>query len=342
MSRRGSLPLGVALCVASTGIGALFASSSESGSVSRSVSGSVSASVSASVSDSVSASETVSDPRPDPSLRDVGGARFARGATITGATPHRLILFTFDDGPDKRTTPRLLDQLDAEGIKAIFFVTTSRFGDGAPWERQNAELVREIARRGHLIGNHTHHHLQLPLLQTAEAQAEIDRSALQIERTIGRRSWLMRPPGGALSPRIKRLLAAQGYTTVLWNLGAGDLMVESPQAVVRTWERVLGRREREFGDRGGIILLHDTQAQSVQAFPRIVEVLRSRNCELLERGEELYDIVDDLSLFYQPAIEGAPDTTTMPMTLPVDVLEARQDALRRQTAKRCRTVAELH
>lgn len=309
--------MGVALCVLSTAAGARLAweppeAGSEAGT--ETVAETV----------SVSAAETVSETVPDP-LRDVGGARFAGGATITGATPHRLILFTFDDGPDKHTTPRILDQLDAEDVKALFFVTTSRFGREAPWQRENAELVREIARRGHLIGSHTHRHVQLPLMRTEEIKAELERSAKRIEDTIGRRPWLVRPPGGAMSPRVDRVLASQGYTTVLWNLGAGDLVVESPRDVVRTWKRVLERREREFGDRGGIILLHDTHEQSVQAFPRIVEALRQRNCDLLERGEELYDIVDDLDLF-------SPDTS-------LGSIATRQAVLREESATRCGTLA---
>ena len=57
---------------------------------------------------------------------DAVGSHLADGRIITGAARHRVILFTFDDGPDRRSTPRLLQHLDDAGIKAVFFVTTNK------------------------------------------------------------------------------------------------------------------------------------------------------------------------------------------------------------------------
>ena len=68
---------------------------------------------------------------------------------------------------------------------------------------------------------------------------------------------------------------------------------------------MLERRERENGERGGVILLHDTHEWSVEAFPRIVAELQRRNCALLEQGEELYDIVGDPRWFHAPRPEDA-------------------------------------
>ncbi|MEM7434071.1 MAG: polysaccharide deacetylase family protein [Myxococcota bacterium] len=234
---------------------------------------------------------------PGPPPHDAIGARYPSGLTLDGATPHRTLLFSFDDGPSRRTTPALLDLLDQLGIRALFFVTTESFGDGNPWEREHAEIVQEIVDRGHILGNHTETHRQLPLLRNAEIEAELRRSERKIEHAIGLRPRLIRPPGGALSDRVSRLLAEHGYTSVLWSVYTGDLEVDTADDVVRTFFRVLKRRERESGVRGGIVLLHDTQRHSLDAMPRLVDALRRRNCELLERGEELYDIVGDLGYF---------------------------------------------
>ncbi len=258
--------------------------------------------------------------------RDLTGLRFPSGLKIHGGTRHRTILFTFDDGPSRRTTPRLLDILDELGITAVFFVKTESFGNGNPWEREHAEIVRETARRGHMIGNHTETHRQLPLLRNAEIQAELAISARKIEETIGRKPRLIRPPGGAISERVERLLSENGYTSVMWALYAGDLEVSTPQDVVRTFFRVLERRERETGDRGGIVLLHDTKPHSLDAVPLLVEALRKRNCKLLAEGEELYDVVDDIGYFI-PGYE--PDET----------LEERQEELRERGQQACNTVA---
>jgi peptidoglycan/xylan/chitin deacetylase (PgdA/CDA1 family) len=257
---------------------------------------------------------------------DVTGLRFPSGLTIHGGTKRRTILFTFDDGPSSRTTPQLLDLLDDLGIKALFFVTSESFGNGNPYERRHAKIVREIVRRGHLVGSHTETHRQLPLLGNAEIQAELAITERKLQRAVGRTPRLIRPPGGALSKRVERLLAELGYTSVMWAVYAGDLEAKTPDDVVRTFFRVLERRERETGDRGGIVLMHDTKRHSLDALPRLVRALQRRNCALLERGEELYDIVDDLGYFI-PGHE--PDQT----------LEERQEELARDTLRACHTIA---
>ena len=92
---------------------------------------------------------------------------------ITGATPHRLILFTFDDGPNRHTTPRLLDYLDAAGVRGVFFVTASRIVGETRRQRIQQDIARDIVERGHMIGNHTLDHEELPALDTAQVQAQI-------------------------------------------------------------------------------------------------------------------------------------------------------------------------
>jgi peptidoglycan/xylan/chitin deacetylase (PgdA/CDA1 family) len=271
--------------------------------------------------------------KPPPERRS--STDYAGGRIIDGATPHRLILFTFDDGPDRRTTPLLLDRLDAAGIKAVFFLTASRIAERTPVEREQASLAQEMIARGHLVGSHTVDHLQLPLLDDTGATAQVLGAEQIFQRVLGFRPSLIRPPGGARSPRIDTLLADRNYTTVLWNLGAGDFQVKSANEVLDTFRKVLERRERENGDRGGIVLLHDTYAWSVDAFQLIWAELWARNCKLLERGEELYDMVSDLQYFFQPN-DGAPvGTLALPVRLPAAVFEERQARLRRETAQRC-------
>ncbi|UCH29675.1 MAG: polysaccharide deacetylase family protein [Myxococcales bacterium] len=237
-----------------------------------------------------------------------------------------MLLFTFDDGPSRRTTPRLLDMLDQLGIKALFFVTSESFGNGNPWEREHAAIVREIVRRGHILGNHTETHRQLPLLNNAEIEAELDKSGRKIAWAVGSSPRLIRPPGGAMSKRVEQLLGENDYTSVLWALYPADLEVYTPDEVVRAFFRVLERREHDTGDRGGIVLMHDTKAHSVDAVPRLVDALKRRNCVLLERGEELYDIVDDLGYF-------------VPGYAPDESLDERQETLREQTALECAALA---
>jgi peptidoglycan/xylan/chitin deacetylase (PgdA/CDA1 family) len=267
------------------------------------------------------------------------GERYRDGAIITGSTPHRLILFTFDDGPDRRTTPLLLDRLDDAGVRAVFFLVASRIAGNTPNERQDAAVAREIIKRGHLVGNHTLDHAQLPLLDEQAALHQIVSAEQIFEKVYGVRPWLFRPPFGAHSERIDTLLANRGYTTMLWNLGTGDFQVRSADEVFEIWRKVFERREAETGDRGGIILLHDTYTWSVDAFQRIVSHLRTRNCELLERGEELFEFVDDPSLFFMPRADGDASQEAPAAQLTPEELEARQVPLRETETLRCRLLA---
>jgi peptidoglycan/xylan/chitin deacetylase (PgdA/CDA1 family) len=258
---------------------------------------------------------------------------------MTGATHHRLILFTFDDGPDHRYTRRLLDTLDRERIRAVFFLAARRFEGTYPRDRELASIAQEIVLRGHFVGNHTMDHLQLPLVTNVDLDAQITAADAVFERVLGERTWLMRPPGGGRSARVDAWLAERGYTQMLWNLGTGDFQVRTSDAVLATFRAVLDREENERGVRGGIVLLHDIHAWSVDAFPRIVGMLEDRNCDLLDAGEELYDFADDPALFFAPRGEAGASAEAPFVELAPEVLEARQRRARARAEAHCSEIA---
>jgi peptidoglycan/xylan/chitin deacetylase (PgdA/CDA1 family) len=271
-----------------------------------------------------------------PHSADALSSNLRGGRIVTGATPHRLVLFTFDDGPDPRYTRDLLDALDEADVRALFFLTARRVAGSTPYERGLADIAREIVARGHYVGTHTMDHVQLPLVPSAALDEQVDASADALEQILGARPALLRPPGGSRSPRVDAHLAQRGYTQVLWNLGSGDFQVRTADEVLTTFRRVLEVRERDHGERGGIVLLHDIHAWGVEAFPRMVALLDRKNCELLERGEELYDFVDDPALFFEARVEGdAPSAAAGPLVLPPSVLAQRQIRARARAEARC-------
>jgi peptidoglycan/xylan/chitin deacetylase (PgdA/CDA1 family) len=186
------------------------------------------------------------------------------------------------------------------------------------------------------VGSHTFDHLQLPLLDDEKALDQVVRTESVFIRVFGERPWLIRPPGGARSPRIDTMLSRRGYTSVMWNLGTGDAQVDTAGEVYRTWKRVFERRQRNERTRGGIIMLHDTHSWSVDAFQLIVSDLMERNCRLLEQGQELYDFVDDPAPFFAPRNGGPVDGKAPQITLNPQALEQRQSLIRIRTAERCR------
>jgi peptidoglycan/xylan/chitin deacetylase (PgdA/CDA1 family) len=317
---------------------------SVSGSGSATASGSGSASGSATASASGSGSDATSvAPFPElPRSADALSSNLRDGRIITGATPHRLILFSFDDGPDLRYTRGLLDALDEADVRALFFLTARRFAGTTPYERELAAIAQDIVARGHRVGTHTMDHVQLPLVDNAGLLEQVDESADVIERVLGVRPALLRPPGGSRSPRIDGYLAQRGFTQVLWNLGSGDFQVRTADDVLATFRRVLETRERAHGERGGIVLLHDIHAWGVEAFPRMVAYLDRKNCDLLAQGEELYDFVDDPALFFEARAEAdAPAAQARPAVLPEAVLAERQIRARARADARCSDLEAL-
>jgi peptidoglycan-N-acetylglucosamine deacetylase len=174
-------------------------------------------------------------------------------AQLYGPTIHRFprahgeLALTFDDGPNPRETPRLLDLLDAYGAKATFFLI-------GRWAAREPALVREIAARGHAIGNHTYTHPTMPLHSAgmlrdnlARCRGAVERAGVTFSRAGG--AMLMRPPYGRRGPGTLKVLADEGYVPVTWSVTGYDW---------RSWETAerIARRCAHARD-GDLILLHD-------------------------------------------------------------------------------------
>jgi peptidoglycan/xylan/chitin deacetylase (PgdA/CDA1 family) len=249
------------------------------------------------------------------------GVPLKGGGVVTGETKRRLLHFTFDDGPDPDLTPRLLDVLDRVGWKATFFFSTSRFTGRERRNSQAAALAREVARRGHQLGAHGFDHKRMAQMTAAALDFQVKQSEAMFESVYGSRTFLFRPPFGSRNNVLDRMLSEGGYVTSMWNIGMADWNARKPELILHTFWRVLARNEAERGERGGVVLLHDTHAWSVAAFGLIADSIQARNCELLAAGEELYDVAESLAPWVLPMSD--------------DVYAARQAALRKSTEARC-------
>jgi peptidoglycan/xylan/chitin deacetylase (PgdA/CDA1 family) len=251
------------------------------------------------------------------------GAGLGHQGRVEGQTPRRLLHLTFDDGPDPRTTPLLLDKLDRAGVKATFFFSASRFREGARRHAGDAELAREVLRRGHMVGSHSVDHQRMGALNPAQLTEQLELNDRLFQQVFGARTFLFRPPFGSSNAHLDTMLAERGYTLVMWNLGIADWVQRPPEQLALTFRKVLERSELEPNGRGGVVLLHDTHAWTVAAVDLILAYVDERNCELHAAGEELFDLTDDLTPFVGSGL--APE-----------VLSARQEKLRARYATTCR------
>ncbi|MEO6969926.1 MAG: glycosyltransferase, partial [Chthoniobacterales bacterium] len=188
-----------------------------------------------------------------------------------GAGGEHQVALTFDDGPDPKWTPLVLDLLKARGVKAAFFLV------GVNAEKY-PDLVRRIVAEGHEIGNHTYYHPNLAVCWPEHIRLELNATQLLIETITGRSTTLFRPPYAAdtspssladLAPL--RIANEMNYLVVLENI--------DPQDWARPGEDVILQRIKQQRRDGSIILLHDAggdRSQTIAALPRIIDWLQTR------------------------------------------------------------------
>lgn len=125
------------------------------------------------------------------------------------STDRRVVALTFDDGPDPDYTPYVLDQLDRFGARATFF---SVGVNALVW----ADLAREVVRRGHTVGNHTHTHADLYALGRPGVSAELQQGSADLRAVGLPRPDLFRPPKGWTSPTVARVADDLRLRTAFW------------------------------------------------------------------------------------------------------------------------------
>jgi peptidoglycan/xylan/chitin deacetylase (PgdA/CDA1 family) len=215
------------------------------------------------------------------------------------AAAPRELLISFDDGPDLKYTPLVLDELDRWGIKAIFFVTGSRLMGDRPEDLARRELVRKIAARGHLVSNHTLTHRDLCRFPDQIA-AEVDGNSEVIAETTGVRPLLFRAPYGSRCKSLEAALAIRNLVSVGWNLDPQDWKnADSDQVLVYLQSRLARLTGR------GILLLHDTHPSSVFALGPLLEWMARENRVAVRDGRAPI-VVRDYAILLPP--RAIPDT----------------------------------
>lgn len=177
------------------------------------------------------------------------------------------IALTFDDGPSNVCTERLLDGLKERGVKATFFL----IGQNA---EKYPDIVRRIDEEGHLLGNHTYHHVEITKVSDEEAIYEIEQTDKVVKEITGKSLEYMRPPFGAWQRELEMNLEV---LPVMWTIDPLDWTTENVDEIVN---KVV--TEAEEND---IILLHDCYNSSVDAALRIVDILKEEGFEFVTVDE---------------------------------------------------------
>jgi peptidoglycan-N-acetylglucosamine deacetylase len=169
------------------------------------------------------------------------GQWYGRTFTGLGRGTKRLAL-TFDDGPNDPHTLKLLEVLARHSVRATFFLI-------GRYARERSDLVREVARGGHAIGNHTYAHPLLIFQSETEIRKQLSDCRAAIQDAVGEHSNLFRPPFGGRRPAVLRVARNLGLEPVMWNVTGYDWNAPPAAAI----EAKVARQIRG----GDVILLHD-------------------------------------------------------------------------------------
>lgn len=210
---------------------------------------------------------------------DLGELRRKYSETFKFRGPEvRQVALTFDDGPDPRFTPQVLDVLGREGVKATFFVVGNR-------AKKFPALLKRIHNEGHLVGNHSYSHPQFRKRSVKQFQDEILRTEKIIQSSIGYRPKLIRPPYGEIREEQVQWVKKNGYTVVNWNVDSLDWKGLDKEKVKNNVINAVGP--------GSIILQHagggvgSDLNGTIEALPEIIQTLRAKGYHFVDLGELL-------------------------------------------------------
>lgn len=174
------------------------------------------------------------------------------------AVPGKVVGLTFDDGPDEKITPKILELLDLYNIKAGFFCVGSKI-------EESPEIVKTVFNKGHIIGNHSYSHSKIfDLRSTKNMIIEIERTNELIKKTIGKKPTLFRPPFGVTNPLLAKAIKKTGVISLGWSLRSWDTNGKINKVVNRL------KRKVHSGD---IILFHDNRENTVEILSRFLPYL---------------------------------------------------------------------
>ncbi len=189
------------------------------------------------------------------------------GSVYLGDTEKNDIYLTFDEGYENGYTPKILDALRENNVKAVFFIT-------GPYLAEHQDLVRRMLEEGHIVGNHSIHHPSLPTVDDKTLEEEIlglDRAFFE---KFGQHMKFLRPPKGEYSERTLAITQKLGYTNLFWSFAYDDWYKDKVRGYQYAYEKVMNNLHN-----GEVILLHAVSKDNADALDMIIKGAREKGFE---------------------------------------------------------------
>jgi peptidoglycan-N-acetylglucosamine deacetylase len=188
-------------------------------------------------------------------------------------TKEKKISLSFDISWGADTTPKLLDILDKYNVKATFFLVGG-------WIDNNGELVREMAKRGHELGNHTNKHPDMSKISKERLIEEITTCEAKIMSLTGQGTKLFRCPAGVYNDVVLDAVQGLGRYTIQWDVDSIDWKEHGASI---EFNRVMKKTKP-----GSILLFHNTAKYTPETLPQIIEKLQQQGYSFVKVSDLIY------------------------------------------------------
>ena len=179
------------------------------------------------------------------------------------------ISLTFDDGPHPDVTPKVLDVLREEGVKASFFV----IGKNA---EKHPDLVRKIVDEGHIVGNHTYDHAYV--FSKKKTDEQVNQGQEVIQNIIGKQPVYFRPPFGVMNPKIADAVKHEKCAIIGWDLRSQDGRIRTKEATIK--------RVKNNLNKATVLLFHDTNPTTPDALREIIHLCKQNGTKIVSVQEQ--------------------------------------------------------
>lgn len=177
------------------------------------------------------------------------------------------ICLSFDDGPDPATTPKILEILKSNNLKAVFFVIGKKAA-------QYPALIQLIQENGHVIGNHSYdHNNSIGFFSSKKLIRDLEMCSETIEKIAGNKPKYFRPPFGVTNPRYQKVLKKLNLISIGWSGRSFDTVTKSKEKLLKRVDKYLSN--------GVILLFHDNQKITVEILPEVLERCKKKGIKIV-------------------------------------------------------------
>ncbi len=193
---------------------------------------------------------------------------------INGYTEEKVVALTFDDGPDSKTTPKILDILKKNNIHGSFFFIGNKV-------KQYSSVVKRTYEEGNLVLSHSFSHPELTKKNAEEVKSEFISAENAIYSIIKKKPAIARPPYGAVNDTVLKAASEENLKLTIWSTDTLDWSQKEKANIVKN---VVDNVRP-----GEIILMHSNEdkATTAEALPEIITKLKEKGYRFVDLSELL-------------------------------------------------------